>query len=190
VRTGAVPFLTDSGDTEITAALHRLLEDSSYIMVARALRALSKADPANAETLLVQHLDMPSHRDVIAGTALSALNEVDAARGRAEALKRVAYGYPPSVRMSAISILRRTAARGKASVSWFTPLLTDRNVWLRTSAVNALGDCAGKAELPLLDTLAADIKNPVAKAATKAAQKVRIRLEHEEKERQEKEHKD
>ncbi len=185
VRTGAVPFLTDSGNTEIIATLHRLLKDSSYTIVARALRALSKADPAHAESLIVQHLNVPSHRDVIASTALSALNEVDATRGREEALKRVAYGYPNATRMSAIAILRRVAARGKASPSWFLPLLTDRNTWLRSTAVNALGDCGGQDELATLDALAADTKNPASKSATKAAQKVRIRLEHQQKETKE-----
>jgi aminopeptidase N len=179
VRAGAVPFLTDSTDARIAATLYGLLNDSSYTMVARALRALSKADPAHAETVLVQHLDVPSHHDVIAGTALSALHDVNPERGRAEALKRVAYGYPPATRMSAISILRRTAARGKGSVSWFLPLLTDRNVWLRATAANALGDCGGKDELPVLDKLAADTKSPASRAAIKAAQKIRTRLEHE-----------
>lgn len=179
VRSGAVPFLTDSGNAQITATLYGLLKDSSYIMVARALRALSKADPAHAETVLVQHLGVPSHRDVIGATALSALHDVNPDRGREEALKRVTYGYPPATRASAITILRRLAARGKATPSWFLPLLTDRNVWLRTSAVNALGDCGAASELSVLDTLAGDTDNPVAKAATKAAQKVRIRLEHQ-----------
>lgn len=180
VRTSAVPFLTDSGDTEIIATLHRILKDSSYVMVARALRALSKADPAHAETVLVQHLDVPSHRDVIASTALSALADVAPARARDEAMQRVTYGHPQPVRTTAITLLRRQAARGKGSASTFIPLLTDRNVWLRTSAVNALGDCITEDDLHILDSIAADKKNPVAKAAAKAAHKARARFKNKE----------
>ena len=180
VRTSAVPFLTDSGDAETIATLHRLVKDSSYIMVARSLRALSKADPAHAETVLVQHLDIPSHRDVIASTALSALADVAPARARDEAMKRVKYGYPQPTRTTAITLLRRQAAKGKGSASTFIPLLTDRNIWLRTSAVNALGDCATEEDLPLLDGIAADTKNPIAKAAAKAAVKARARFKNKE----------
>jgi aminopeptidase N len=178
VRTSVVPFLTDSGDTETISTLHRLLKDSSYIMVARALRALSKADPAHAETTLVRHLDTPSHRDVIASTALSALADAAPAHALEEAMKRVKYGYPQSVRTTAITILRRQAAKGKGTASTFLPLLTDRNVWLRTSAVNALGDCATEEHLPLLDRMASDEHNPVAKAAARAAVKTRARIKN------------
>ena len=121
VRSKAVPFLTDSGDTEIITTLHRLLKDSSYIVVARALRALSKADPANAKQILIDHLDVPSHRDAIASTALSALSDVDTARGREEALRRVRYGNPQPVRGSAIAILRRLATRGKGDPAHVPP---------------------------------------------------------------------
>jgi HEAT repeat protein len=173
-----VPFLTDSGDTEIIATLHRLLNDSSYIMVARALRALSKADPANAKQILIDHLDMPSHRDAIASTALSALSDVDTVRGREEALRRVKYGNPQPLRGSAVAILRRLATRGKGDPVMFRPLLNDRNVWLRMSAINAMGDCGGESDLARLDDIAADTKNPAANAARKAAQKIRIRMKN------------
>jgi HEAT repeat protein len=178
VRTSAVPFLTDSGDTETIATLHHLLRDSSYVMVARALRALSKADPARAESTLVQYLDVPSHRDVIASTALSALGDAAPVHALSEALKRVKYGYPQPTRTTAITLLRRQAAKGKGTASTFLPLVTDRNIWLRTSALNALGDCATEQDLPLLDGIAADEHNPVARAAAKAAFKTRARLKN------------
>jgi HEAT repeat protein len=178
VRSKAVPFLTDSADTEIIGTLQRLLKDSSYIMVARALRALSKADPSHAKQILVDHLEVPSHHETIASTALSALSDVDPARAREEALRRVRYGNPQPVRGAAIAILRRLATRGKGEPSMFIPLLNDRNVWLRISALNAMGDCGGENDLDRLDSIAADTKNPAANAARKAAQKVRIRMKN------------
>jgi aminopeptidase N len=178
VRTKAVPFLTDSGDAEIITTLHRVLKDSSYIMVARALRALSKADPSNATQILIDHLDMPSHRDAIASTALSALSGLDSVRGREEALRRVRYGNPQPVRGTALAILRRLAMRGKGEPSMFIPLLNDRNIWLRISALNALGECGEEGDLLRLDAIATDVKNPAANAARKAAVKVRTRIEN------------
>jgi len=176
VRGTAIAFLTDSGDVEMAGVLRKALQDSSYIIVSRALRALAKASPAEAKPVLLAHLDMPSHGDVIAAAALSALGDVDTIAARQEALTRMRYGYPSPVRGAALGILRRAAARGALSADVFLPLLQDRNVWLRNSAIAALGDSGGEHVLPSLDALASDAKNPSAAAAKRNAEKIRKRF--------------
>ncbi len=177
VRSTAVAFLTDSGDVEMISTLRGLLSDSSYQIVARALRALSKADPLGSRQILVDHLDTPSHRNAIAATALSALADVDTALAREEALLRVRYGYPSPVRGVALRILRQQATRGSVSAGVFLPLLRDTNVWLRNAAINALGDCGSQESLSPLDTIAADPRNPSATAARRSAARIRSRID-------------
>ncbi len=177
VRGTAIAFLTDSGDVGMIAALREALRDSSYTIVARALRALARAAPDEARATIPSYLDMPSHGHVIASAALSALAEVDTVMARQHAVIRVRYGNPPPVRGAALRILRRFAAHRSISADVFLPLLMERSVWLRNAAIAALGDCGGTESLPSLDAIGADSKNPSAKIARQSATKIRSRGE-------------
>ncbi|MCC6396840.1 MAG: M1 family metallopeptidase [Bacteroidetes bacterium] len=179
VRATATVFLTDSGNVEMISALHEALKDSSYTVVARAIRAIAKAAPEEARSLIPGYLDMPSHSNVIASTALSALAEVDSVAGLRESLARMRYGNPPPVRGAALRILRRSAAHGSVSAATFLPLLQDKNIWLRNTAIAALGDCGDQNTLPLLETIALDEKNPSAAVAKRNAEKIRQRIKAE-----------
>ncbi|MBP1691200.1 MAG: pepN [Bacteroidetes bacterium] len=175
VRATATVFLTDSGNAGMIAALHEALKDSSYTVVARAIRAMAKAAPEEARSLIPSYLDMPSHGNVIASAALSALSEIDTVAGLQQSLTRMRYGYPPPVRGSALRILRKSAAHGSISAGVFLPLLQDKNVWLRNTAIAALGDCGDQATLPLLEAIALDEKNPSAGTAKRSVEKIRQR---------------
>jgi aminopeptidase N len=176
VRATATVFLTDSGNVGMISALHEALKDSSYTVVARAIRAIAKAAPEEARSLIPAYLDMPSHSNVIASAALSALSEIDTVAGLQESLVRMQYGYPPPVRGAALRILRKSAAHGSVSAATFLPLLQDKNVWLRNTAIAALGDCGDKETLPFLEAIALDAKNPSAATAKRSAEKIRQRF--------------
>lgn len=177
VRGTAITFLTDSGDVEMKTTLLGALRDSSYTIVARALRSLAKVSPVDAAPILLTHLDMPSHADQIASAALSALAGVDTVTARKEALSRVRYGNPSPVRGAAFSILRRAIGNRTMSADICHPLLRDANAWLRNGAIALLGDYGGTESLALLDSLGGDAKNTSAPRARKSAAKIRLRLE-------------
>lgn len=74
VRAAALGALAGMGGDQLAAlARPALTADPSYEVRAAALRALVKADPANAHAVIVQGLKTPSYQDAIQGAALRAI---------------------------------------------------------------------------------------------------------------------
>jgi HEAT repeat protein len=179
VRRAAVAQLADSGDAESVAALKSALADSSYAVVAQALRSLAETDTQGSMPILKAHLSVPSYRDGIACAALAAMADADSAAGIAEARVRIRYGNPPSIRFAALGILRRFVNTGTVPLQVFEELLDDGQVPIRNSAIRILGEHGDAHLLPRLETIAADPQNPSAASARRSIERLTKRKEAE-----------
>jgi aminopeptidase N len=176
VRAAAVALLTDSADAGIRETLRAALNDSTYTVVAQALRALAKADPRGSIGIFGAHLGMPSHQDIISTTALDALASADSLLGIAAAKECLHYGTPQPLRRTAFWVLRRFIRSGTVPESTLYALTTDKSVILRTNAVRALGDLGTGQAIPVLEAVLADPRNPAADAARKSIERIKQRL--------------
>jgi len=177
VRSAAVALLTDSADTITRKTLVAALQDSSYTVVAHALRSLARADPHGCREILATHFAMPSHQEIIATAALDALAHADSLSGIAAATACLEYGTPPQLRSTALWVLQRFVRSGTVPDTILYPLTQDRNTSLRTAAVRILGDLGSARAVPVLEAVAAGRANPSAETATKSIERIRKRLE-------------
>jgi HEAT repeat protein len=113
---------------------------------------------------------------MIAATALGLLARADSIQGWKLAMERVRAGQPDRVRGQAVSILRRSLKPSAAAEKVFIGLLHDRIRWIRSSAVNALGERGGEASVEPLKAIAANVDDDLARQAADAAEKIAKRL--------------
>jgi HEAT repeat protein len=157
-------------------AARRALLDSSYKIVAAAIRTLSVLDPEGSLPEIIRHLDVPSHRGIVAAAALSALVAVDTARGVDSALTRAKPGNPPGIRQRALGILARTAPRRPGVEQLLITAANERRRSLRWVALRSLGDVGREDALHALERIAADSRRPDGMEAEKQASRIRDRL--------------
>ncbi len=177
VRRAAVALLKDSADAVTVETLYGALKDSSYAVVAQALRSLAKADPAGSVPIFEAHLNISSHQDIIASAALDALVTADTLAGIAAARRYLPYGMPVPLRHTAVRVLGRFLGTEAVPESTFYPLATDGNINLRANVVRMLGRVGTTGALSLLDAIAADPANPASEAAKRSAERIRRRSE-------------
>ena len=175
VREGAVSGLSARRGDDVVVALHTALSDSSYEVVASALRSLAKADSAHAEPVLLAHLNMPSHRNAIVNAALSMLGHLDSTKAVDVALEKAKYGQHPWTRYTALSVLSRYGKYRKEVVPFLTTLLHDKNTYLRSMAMRMLGEMGDNSVLPALETIATDNGDADAKVAKDSIEKIKKR---------------
>jgi aminopeptidase N len=177
VRAEALGQLEKFRDPEVLVRLHDALQDSSYLVVSSAVRALARAESANATPMLLAFLSVPSQEKLVAAAALRSLEEVDSTKAVAAALEKVKYGQPDNLRYTALSILTHRAHRNKDLLPVLIPLVRDKSRGIRQYALWALEEAGDATVLPVLDSIAAETANPMAARAADAAKKVRRRLE-------------
>jgi len=177
VRSSAISRLAEFHEDDVVAALRLALSDSSYGVVASALRSLAKSDSANALPILMSHLTIPSRGHVIAAAALHGLHSVDSTKAVRVALEKIRYGQPGGLRYAALGILQRHAKYQQDLLPVIASLASDKERWMQFSAIQSLGDIGDASVLPLLDDLAGNPLNRAASAARESAGKIRKRLE-------------
>jgi aminopeptidase N len=177
IRAEALVQLRKLRDPEVIARFRGGLTDSSSLVIAAAVRSLARADSANALPVLMAHLSVPSHGNIVANTALRSLQRVDSLRAVTVALEKIRYGQPDELRYAALDILTGRARHDKKLLPVLAPLARDRNRGLRQYAIWTLGEVGDASVLPILDGIAAETQNPAATGAGEAAKKIRDRLE-------------
>lgn len=177
VRAAALRQLSKFRSPEVLGRLHAALEDSSYSVEAAAIRALSTADSARVLPLLLRELSVPSHRNIVATTALVAMRTVDSTQAIATARKEIRYGRPTELRYTALGILASQARHNSDLLPVLAPLARDGNRSIRQYAITTLGEVGDASVLPLLDSIAAESPASAAEHAREAAAKIRHRLE-------------
>jgi aminopeptidase N len=180
VRTAAVEYLGGLRGDSIVAAVRVALHDSSYGVVGSALGALSKADSAHAAAAIVQYLSVPSRRSAIASSALYALNRVDSTRAIEAAFRMVRYGEHPWTRHGAIQVLRGYSSIRSEFLALLSTLVKDKSPVIRSTAISYLGQYGDESFLPLLESIASDPAEDLAKTAKDAVEKLRSRAHKEE----------
>ena len=131
-------------DGQVAIALEDVFRnDSSYYARAEAVKSIAGLGAPNAYDICVEALKVASHQDVIRCAALSGLGRLKDPRGVDHALKLAAYGQPPRVRTSAISLLTGLAAhapkRKKEIRERLVALLEDPHFRVRSAAISSLG---------------------------------------------------
>jgi aminopeptidase N len=138
IRSAAVSQLKDFSGRDVVSALYSALQDSSYTVVAEAIRSLANVNPANATSLISAQVNTPSYRNIIGNAALNALAAIDPDKAIDVALEKVRHSQDVSERRSAVSILTRVGGNRKDVLAAYAALLSDKNLELRSSAVVAL----------------------------------------------------
>ena len=155
------------------AALHDALKDSSYRVVAATLGSIAKADSANAGRLLLPFVDVPSHRNIIAASALRALGSVDSLRGVTLALARGRNGQPQELRFASLGILSRYGKGRKDAVHLLESIALEKESFVRGYAIRLLGDFGDPEAIPLLEKIAADTADRSSPQAKTSVEKLR-----------------
>ena len=173
VRLAAVTQLRDYQEDRVIAALHDALKDSSYRVVAATLGSIAKADSANAGRLLLPFVDVPSHRNIIAASALRALGSVDSLRGVTLALARGRNGQPQELRFASLGILSRYGKGRKDAVHLLESIALEKESFVRGYAIRLLGDFGDPEAIPLLEKIAADTADRSSPQAKTSVEKLR-----------------
>ena len=175
VRDAAVAGLSAHRGDDIIAALRTALNDSSYLVVASALRSLAKADSAHAEATLLKYMNTPSYRNGIVNAALSMLGPLDSTRAVDLALEKARYGEHPWTRYTALGVLGRYGKHRKDVVPFLTTLLHEKSSYVRSAATRMLGDLGDSSVLPVLETIASDKEDSDAQTAKASIEKIKKR---------------
>ena len=175
VRSAAVSQLGGFRDGTSIAALRGALEDSSYRVVAAALRSLAKADSAHALPFLLSSINVPSYRNVISSSALRSLASVDTLLALDSSLVRGRNGQQQELRFAALGILSRYGRGRKDVLRLLDSIAGERPSFLRSYAIRILGDLGNADALPALEKVAADEGDRSAKEAKASIEKIRKR---------------
>jgi aminopeptidase N len=175
VRAAAVEQLGAMKDRDATSLLYAALRDSSNNVLANDLGALARVDSAHAADTIAAYLTFPSHRNIIANAALSALASVDSARAIAAAFAMVTPSRHVWTRWAAIRVLERFSSARPKLVKELTPLLKDRNSFIRSMAIRYLGQWGDPTLIPALETIASDKENPSSRAAQEAIKRLKLK---------------
>ncbi len=175
VRDAAVSGLSTRRGDDVVSALHKALNDSSYTVVASALRSLAKADSAHAEKTLLEYINTPSYRNQIVNASLSALGHLDSTRAVDIAFQKAKYGEHPWTRYTALSVISRYGKSRKDVVPFLLTLLHEKPSYVRSAATRILGDMGDHTVLPALEIIAADKNDADAKTAQASVEKIKKR---------------
>jgi aminopeptidase N len=176
VRVAAISQLRRYPGGTVIATLRAALKDSSYRVVAAALRSMAKADSANARQLLLSYIDVPSHRNTISASALRSLATVDTLRAVDLSLVKGRNGEPRELRFTALGILSRYGKGRKDVLHLLESIAGERQSFVRMFAIGVLGDLGDTEVIPALEKIAADGEDQSSSRAKASIQKIRKRL--------------
>ena len=177
VRAAAISQLRSYPGEGVNAALRGALKDSSYRVVAAALRSIAKVDSANARGLLLSYIDVPSHGNSIFASALRSLATIDSLAAVDLSLMKGRNGQPQGVRFASLGILSRYG-KGRKDVLRLLESITGENPsFARSFAIGLLGDLGDAGSLSVLEKIAGNEDDRSAAAAKASAGKIRKRTE-------------
>ncbi|HEX7574019.1 MAG TPA: M1 family metallopeptidase [Bacteroidota bacterium] len=175
VRVAALSQLRRYPGENVIAVLREALKDSSYRVVAAALRSIAKVDSANARGLILSYIDVPSHGNTISVSALHSLATVDSLTGVDLSLVKGRNGQPQALRFASLGILSRYGKGRKDVLRLLDSITGEKQSFIRTFAIRLLGDLGEAESLPALERIANDEDDRSAPAAKASIEKIRKR---------------
>ncbi|MDE3059188.1 MAG: HEAT repeat domain-containing protein, partial [Bacteroidota bacterium] len=179
VRSAAVAHLGDYRSEDVLTELHHAMEtDSSYGVIASAIRAYAEADSAHAVPVISPFLNTPSYLNVVSNAAFEALAPFDSSLAVSRALERLRYGADPRERFAALNILSRYGKNNSEVLKAIASLLDDRTPFIRRVAIRVLGNLGDASVLPALEKMASYKEDDMlAEAAQASIKKIKHRME-------------
>jgi aminopeptidase N len=152
---------------------HAFEKDSSYAVVATALRSLQEADTARAREYCRQALEKDSHNEAIRTAALNALGMFHDEQSYAEIRSFTRYGVDRNLRVLALTILGRNWKDRGDVLTLMMSMASDPVYHVRRAAVDILGQIGNPLAIPVLEQRAAsEAETRLAKAARDAIEKI------------------
>lgn len=176
VRASAASQLGSIKTPMVAEALRSALNDSSYSTEAHALTSLSKVDSINALSFIKARLDVWSHGNQVANTALNALAMIDTVEAVTVALQKARYGAEPLGRNTTLNILKKHGKNHSEVPALCVSLLGDKSNWIKSSAADVLGEIGDSSHLTPLQVVADNKDESAHKAAKKAIEKIQERM--------------
>ena len=186
VRIAAAGSLGSFKEADVVAGLRKALEDSSYNVVASALRSLARVDSAHTIDLAMRDIDYPSRYSNVPTAAIAALSSLDSARALTAALRHVRYGEKVGVRFASMGVLRRFGKGKQDVMEVVAGLLKDKNDNIKQFAAGVLGDIGDSSVLPELEALLNDSSGGFYLFGESAVQTVKASIEKVKKRTEEK----
>ncbi len=173
VRDAAASQLGAFRGQNVAEALRASLQDSSYNVMASALRSLSKADSANSLGVIKAHLDYPSFRNRVSNAALGAYASLDSVGGLSLAMQKTSYGEDPITRFTAMRLVGRYGKGNQEVTTLLIGLLGDKSGGIRSTAARMLGDMGDQSALGPLQKIADDKENSASDAAKRSIERLK-----------------
>jgi aminopeptidase N len=176
VRAAAIAQLGSCQGEIVHTTLREALKDSSYRVVAATLRSIAKVDSAKARQVLLAYIDVPSHRNIIASSALRSLATIDSTEALKISLLKGRNGQPQEMRFASLGILSRYGKGRDDVLRLLGSIAGERQSFVRSFAIRLLGDLGNAEVLPALEKIASDGSDRSADAAKTSVERIRKRI--------------
>lgn len=130
---------------------HIFYSRANYFVRAAAVTSLIDVDSTKSVHVLYTALDRNSYNEVLRTAALNAMAKARPAMAYRIAMNYSKYGQPGNLRTAGIAVLAKLDQDKDQTISVLTKYLKDPYIWVRASAINALGKIGDKTVLPLLE---------------------------------------
>jgi aminopeptidase N len=176
IRYTAVSYLGDYPGDNILRLLENIVEtDSSYNVVAEAIKSIVSIDSAKGFETAKKNINRVSHQNIICNASLAILGEYGGIKAIPYAIKFASYGNRAGTRTIAMRILSRYGKGNEEVYNLYVQFLNDPHENIRLSAVATLADFGSSKVIPLLQKVGITDKSPkVVKAANDACNKLKV----------------
>ncbi len=141
VRAASVTSLGRYRGPKVVSTLqHAFRKDSSYVVAAAALRALTIADSTRRNEYIGEALQMNSYNEVIRSTALQRLADIGDAEAQKTLIAYTKYGIDRNLRIQAIRSLAVLWKNDEKDIMYLTQFLYDPSYYVRRTTLEALGN--------------------------------------------------
>ena len=175
VRVAAVVGLGNvKGELVLKTLRHAFEKDSSYGVIASALRSLAKADSANRKTYCTEGLQRDSRNEIIRSTALQILGEIGDEEALALVKSYTRYGVDRNIRIQCVNTLASVWQKREDILEYLSSMLKDPGFHVRRTVISALGNMKNPKAIDALQVSAAkEADTRLQKEAREAIERIR-----------------
>jgi aminopeptidase N len=151
VQVSAIQQLANFKNAKSVSELKKMFDKSSnYFVRSAAVYSLAKADSLGALPIIKKASWIKSYNAVIRISALRALYRIDPQKAYLEAVELSRPGEPQNLRIRAIDLFSKIKPKSKKTIKLLENYIADPYLWVRKTAVYALGRVGSKKDLKLL----------------------------------------